>query len=149
MARSFTVADIMTEHVVTVSEEDSLDLVTQNLDRFRFRHIPVVDDKKVVGVVTERDLLRFAVSAMEQGPAATSKAFDLASRTFVASVMTRHPKTVAPQTPVTEAAAIMADARIGCLPVVTETGELLGIVTASDLLQLMSASQVTERAPGE
>lgn len=147
MGRSFTVADIMTEHVVTVSEEDSLDVVTQNLDRFRFRHIPVVDGRRVVGVVSERDLLRFAVSALERGPAATAKAADLERRTFVAEVMTRHPKTVGPKTAVTEAAAIMSDARIGCLPVVNEAGDLLGIVTSSDLLQLMSASEVTKRGP--
>ncbi len=146
MGRSFTVADIMTEHVVTVSEEDSLDTVTQSLDRFRFRHIPVLDGRVVVGVITERDLLRYAVSALEQGPAANVKAADIERRTFVAQVMTRHPRTVPPKTPVTEAAAVMADERIGCLPVVNAAGELLGIVTSSDLLQLMSKSEVTKRS---
>ena len=94
MGRSYTVADIMTEHVVTVSEEDSLEQVTQNLDRFRFRHLPVVDGRKVVGVITERDLLRFAVSVTEVGPAASAKAVDLERNTFVAQVMTRNPITV-------------------------------------------------------
>ncbi|MCB9593167.1 MAG: CBS domain-containing protein [Sandaracinaceae bacterium] len=145
MGRSYTVADIMTEHVVTVSEEDSLEQVTQNLDRFRFRHLPVVDGRKVVGVITERDLLRFAVSVTEVGPAASAKAVDLERNTFVAQVMTRNPITVPPQTPVTRAAALMVDGRFDCLPVVNATGELLGIVTAHDLLNLMSASEVSER----
>lgn len=144
---TLSVADIMTEHVVTVSEEDSLELVTENLDRFRFRHLPVVDGRLVVGVITERDLLRFAVSTSERGPAAAAKAADLERRTFVAQVMTRNPVTVPPDTSVSEAAALMVDGRFDCLPVVNPAGELLGIVTAHDLLQLMSASEISRRKP--
>ncbi|MCS6799007.1 MAG: CBS domain-containing protein [Myxococcota bacterium] len=124
--RPSTVADVMTRQVVTVFEEDSLDGLEEGMKWLRFRHLPVVDDGKLVGLLTERDLLRWAI----RGPRA--------ERTFVADVMNRHVTTVAPDTPVARAAELMLERKIDCLPVVEGDGKLVGIVTTADLLRLVT-----------
>lgn len=58
------VADIMTRNPVTLQEEDSLSLLQGEMENFWLRHIPVVDGKKLVGLVTHRDLLKYTVSAL-------------------------------------------------------------------------------------
>ena len=56
-----TIADVMTRDVVTLFEEDSLADVAEDFARYQFRHIPVVDDGRLVGIVTESDVVRWLV----------------------------------------------------------------------------------------
>ena len=67
MPKPSLVRDIMTREVVTLYEEDNLLGVEEGMRHFRFRHLPVVDDGKLVGLITERDLLRVAASITEPG----------------------------------------------------------------------------------
>ncbi len=91
------------------------------------RHLPVVDDGDVVGVVTDRDL-RLVTSWLHSGP------FD--ADAAVSEVMSRDPVTAAPRDPVEEAARLMRRRKIGCLPIIDE-GKLVGIVTGTDLLDAL------------
>lgn len=135
-----TVADVMSPDVVTVCEEDSLAEVAEILADANFRHIPVVDGKTVVGIVTQRNLLLYTVSRLEVGAAANTKGQDLLAQTFVAKVMIRDPETVLPETPVAVAAAKLVKGHFDCLPVVDAKNELIGIVTTYDLLAILAAS---------
>ena len=67
MKKPNLVSEIMTHKVITVFEEDNLTGVEEGMAHFKFRHLPVVDGKKLVGLVTQRDLLRIAASALEAG----------------------------------------------------------------------------------
>ena len=134
MDRLKLVSDIMTREVITLSEEDNLSGVSEGMERFRFRHLPVVDGKKLVGIITHRNLLRVAASTLEPASERKTEAFN--ERLFARDVMLRDPKTVREDTRVVDAARLMWNEKIGCLPVVAEGNRLVGIVTEADFVLL-------------
>lgn len=138
MSQPKTVADVMTKEVVVLREEDNLAEVATDMERYHFRHLPVVDGRSLVGIVSQRDLLRFTASRLEQGAAAVDKERRLEEGTFVARVMTKAPETVLPETPLSVAAKKLVKGRFNCLPVVDANGDLVGIVTNHDLLKVLA-----------
>ncbi|HJL14010.1 MAG TPA: CBS domain-containing protein [Sandaracinaceae bacterium LLY-WYZ-13_1] len=138
MTQPKTVADVMTREVVVLREEDNLGEVAADMERYRFRHLPVVDGETLVGIISQRDLLRFAVSQLERSPLAQDKQRRLEEHTFVYRVMTRDPETVLPETPLKVAAAKLVEGRFNCLPVVNARNELVGIITNHDLLEILA-----------
>ena len=129
------VADIMTTEVVTIREEENLELIEGAMEDLRFRHLPVVDEGRLVGIVTHRDLLRASASVFEPGQ--DMKTANIRAQFFVADLMTRNPITVRPDTPIGEAAKLMNDHKIGCLPVTDDQHNLVGIVTSADMVKLV------------
>ena len=123
MAPGPTVADVMTREVVTIGEEDNLLEVMQGMEQLQVRHLPVVDeDNRLVGLVTQRDLLALASGALGATILQASRERIVEENTFVAEVMVRDPITVTPETPLEEAARIMLEEKIGGLPVVFGSG---------------------------
>lgn len=97
-----------------------------------FRHLPVTDGERLVGIVSDRDL---PVPRPEVAPADSAEAAEPSmARLAVGDVMSRDVVSVAPDRPVEEAARAMLDLRVGSLPVVEE-GRLIGILTETDLLR--------------
>ena len=136
---AITVADIMTTGVIYLREEDNLAIISKGMERYNLRHLPVVSDNKLIGIVTHRDLLRLAVSSVElDTPEGKNRQEKLDEGTFVATIMTRDPITVGPDTPIWEAVRIIIDNKFGCLPVVDEDGKLMGIVTEHDFLKTLA-----------
>ncbi len=136
---AITVADIMTKRVIYLREEDNLTIIAKGMERYNLRHLPVVSEDNLMGIVTHRDLLRLAVSSIETNtPEGKIKQETLDESTFVATVMTRDPVTVSPDTPIWEAARIIIDNKFGCLPVVDEDCKLVGIVTEHDFLKTLA-----------
>ncbi len=126
------VRDIMSETMVTISESDTLSTVEDIMTLGRVRHMPVVHAGKLVGVVSERDLLRTSLSNLTEFGNEERRLFLHAVE--IARVMSAPPITIAPDATVEEAARVMADRKIGCLPVL-EDDQLLGIVTETDVLR--------------
>ncbi len=126
------VRDIMSEKMVTISESDTLSTVEDIMTLGRVRHMPVVHAGKLVGVVSERDLLRTSLSNLTEFGSEERRLFLHAVE--IARVMSAPPITIAPDATVEEAAQVMADRKIGCLPVL-EDDQLLGIVTETDVLR--------------
>ncbi len=120
--RSITVGDFMTRELVTLQESDDLALAEQMLKLGSIRHLPVVRAGKLVGLVTQRDLLRAALTHALQ-------------RTTAAEVMVRDPVSVRPTTSLVQAARVMLEHKFGCLPVCDEAGTLLGIITEADFVR--------------
>jgi CBS domain-containing membrane protein len=135
MAQGKTVAEIMTRKVVTLYEEDNLERLSQELGQFRFRHLPVVDDGKLVGILSQRDLLRATVSGFDQGALAHAREARFLEETFVRDLMHTDVQTARPDEPLRSAASRMLEGHIGALPVVDERGMLLGIVTENDIMR--------------
>jgi CBS domain-containing protein len=143
MAMNATVKDVMTTHVVAVRKNASFKDMAARLRQHRVSAFPVLDeDNKVVGVVSEADLLtkealEFAVpgkvSSMlhhrEQAKAAAVVAEDL---------MTKPPVTIGPNEFVTHAARLMYTRKVKRLPVVDADGRLIGIVSRADVLSVYS-----------
>jgi CBS domain-containing protein len=127
------VEHVMQREFASVRSDERLDFVDDVMALGRVRHMPVVDDGKLVGVVSQRDLLAASLSRV--------LAFDAQERrTFLRSVdvkevMASRPITVSPATSLADAAALMLRHKIGCLPVVGPGGEAVGLVTETDLLR--------------
>jgi CBS domain-containing protein len=126
------VREIMMGSPVTLKPEDTLDLANDVISLGRIRHIPVVADGTMVGLLSERDLLGAAANQIF-GLKQKSKSALLKS-VLIKDVMKKRVITVKPQTPIKEAARLMAEKKIGCLPVVSN-GSLVGLVTTTDLLR--------------
>ena len=126
------VKGIMAEDIVTIDRNDDLRLVDDIMAERHIRHLPVLEDGQLVGLVTQRDLFKARMSS-------TMGYGEKAQRSFLHSVRVKeimvYPvMTVSPETSVNEAAELMIREGIGCLPVVQE-GRLTGILTKTDLLQ--------------
>jgi CBS domain-containing protein len=124
------VREIMQEKVVTISVGDRLSTVEDIMTLGGVRHMPVVRAGRLLGVVSERDLLRASLSSLD--PRRHERRVFLEG-IDIAEVMSTPPIVVGPEAPVEEAARILADNRIGCLPVV-EGEELVGLITETDVL---------------
>lgn len=137
------VRDIMTHKVVTLFEEDNLIGVEKGMEHFKFRHLPVVDDGKLVGLVTHRDILRVAASPLEHGSAQRTQT--LFESVFVREVMQKDVLSVNPDATLIDAGRLMWTNKISCLPVVDEDKKLVGIVTEGDFLKLALTFLETHR----
>lgn len=127
------VSEVMTKDVVSVSEDQTLADLLTSMRGMRFRHTPVTDDGRLVGLLSERDLLRMSSSSLlphRDGDEILHRRF------HVRDVMTKDVATVSPSTILRHAGALMLEKRIGCLPVVDEKNVLVGIITTSDFLKM-------------
>ena len=121
---------------VTLKPEDTLDLANDVISLGRIRHIPVVEEGRLVGIVTERDLIGAAASQIF-GLKQKSKSALLKS-VLIKEVMKKRVVTAAPDTPIREVAHLMAEKKIGCVPVVS-AGAVVGLVTTTDILRYVEA----------
>jgi CBS domain-containing protein len=130
------VREIMMGSPVTLRPEDTLELANDVISLGRIRHIPVVDGGRLVGLLSERDLMGAAASQIF-GLKQKSKSALLKS-VPIKDVMKKRVVTVTPDTPIKEAAHLMAEKKIGCVPVVAD-GTLVGLVTTTDILRYVES----------
>ncbi|HEX9761010.1 MAG TPA: CBS domain-containing protein [Candidatus Acidoferrales bacterium] len=130
----FVVRDWMSNPVTTVPHDARLLDAALTLRRTGYRHLAIVNGEMLVGVITDRDVHRYAPSIL--GNISQDDYNAIFENTPLERVMTRNPITVEPTTPVRDAVKLMHDRKLGCLPVV-EGGRLVGILTTSDLLGLL------------
>jgi acetoin utilization protein AcuB len=125
----------MQPEVVTVTPGTSVAGASRLLQEHRIRHLPVVERGRLVGIITDRDIRRVLPS-----PATSLEVHELLyllDRLTVGEVMTAKVITVTPETPIEEAARLLVDHRIGCLPVL-QGDRLAGIITETDLLAALA-----------
>ena len=129
------VKDVMTSEVTVLRRDEQLTLADDLMNLGRIRHLPILDEdgKRVVGVVTQRDLFRGALAqAIGYGTRARRK---LLESIVIMEVMTADPITTTPDTPLADAARVLMERKIGCLPVI-EDDRLVGILTEGDFVAL-------------
>jgi CBS domain-containing protein len=127
-------SEIMNRTLITVDTSTSLSRAQRMLDQHKIRHLFVMDGKRLVGIVTDRDLRKAAPSS--KSPLTTREREEFMEELKVVEVMSRTLITAAPTTTVREAAKVMVREKIGCLPVV-DGHTLVGIVTETDLLEIL------------
>lgn len=129
------VRELMQTEVVTLAEGDRLDLADTIMRLGRIRHLPVISNGRVVGILSQRDLFRAAIStALHLRPEAER---EWLGKIAIREVMVRPVITATPGMSVREAVGLMLEHKIGCLPVV-ENGELVGLVSETDFLRLLA-----------
>ena len=128
------VKDLMTTEVITLARDERLDMAEEVMKLARIRHLPVVDNLRLVGLVTHRDLMRAQVSALAD--ISEDEARTIEGMIPVSAIMNSSVRTVTPDTSALAAAKLIRDNKYGCLPVVEE-GNLVGIITEADFLELV------------
>lgn len=121
------IEEIMKTDIHTLQPQQTIQDVLTLFEEKRIRHAPVVEDGKVVGVISDRDLKNALPSRFSVAPGA--EVYEMT----IESVMTRNPITAHPMDFVEEIAAVFYDQQIGCLPVISNQ-KLVGFLTETDLL---------------
>ena len=139
------VAKRMMRTPVFLDEDDSMKTAMDTLKDREIRHLPVLKGgSKLVGILTETDIKQASPStatALE-----IREVYYLLDKIKVKQIMTKRPYTISPTAPIEEAAMVMRDKKIGCLPVMEE-GRLVGILTETDILDAFIESMGV-RGPG-
>ena len=122
----------MSDSVVTVAPDDRLGEAVNLLRSKRIRQLPVIEDGRLVGIITDRDIKRATPSVLS---GVDREEYDrILDETKVMQFMTREPMTATPDTPVKAAVRIFITQKVGALPVIDD-GRLVGIVTQIDALR--------------
>ncbi|MDH3383394.1 MAG: CBS and ACT domain-containing protein [Deltaproteobacteria bacterium] len=139
------VAKRMMRNPLFLDEDDSMKMAMDMLKDREIRHLPVLKGgNKLVGILTETDIKQASPSpatALE-----IREVYYLLDKIKVKQIMTKRPYTISPTAPIEEAAIVMREKKIGCLPVVEE-GRLVGILTETDILDAFIESMGV-RGPG-
>lgn len=130
------VRDLMTYPVMcALSTDRLLDLYALMSDR-RIRHLPVLNQGRLVGIISDRDILTYGQKQ--------SGCLVFPPNLRASDIMTADVVSCNPETPLTEAAARMLDLKVDALPVVDDQGHLIGVITASDLMGVVGSSLSSE-----
>ena len=132
-----TVADVMQSEVKTLDRNDKLGTADDVMKQERIRHLPVLDrDGNLCGILSQRDLFRgMLLRALGYGSYLEAKMLDTHA---VKEAMIEQVHTTTPDTPIKDAANLMIQHKIGCLPVL-DNGKLVGIVTEEDFVKLVAS----------
>jgi len=126
------VRDIMARDVATLDWNDELGLADDIMKLGRIRHLPVVDEGRLVGIMSQRDLFKASLaSAMGFGEKAKR---EFMKTVTVKEVMVDEVITISPEASIEQAARVILEKKIGCLPV-TEEDNLVGLITETDILR--------------
>jgi CBS domain-containing protein len=124
----------MTTEVVTVEPQNSIATAIRLMRQGQLRRLPVVENGVLVGILTSGDLRRITgLASVLKDP---SQDNFLWHHIPVANVMSRDPISLSPDTPISAAARLLVENKIGGLPIVAD-GRLVGIITTSDLLETL------------
>jgi len=138
-ASSTTLRQVLTRHVVKVSMDDTLQTIKELFESHRFHHVLVVEGRKLVGVISDKDLLHNLSPFV--GNTFNERTQDVATlHRRVHQIMTRDPVTAREETPLHEAVQLILKHNISCLPVVDEHSHPVGIVTWRDILRTLVPS---------
>jgi CBS domain-containing protein len=128
----------MTRNVICVHETDAIETARDIMKEWDIRHLPVVRDRMLVGILSDRDVLLHTSGGQIAGDG------QIADRS-VRETMTKKPITCCSADPISYIAGLMLDNKIDCVPVVEEDdGELVGLVTSFDLIELLREKDVLD-----
>ncbi|MCD6348824.1 MAG: CBS domain-containing protein [Candidatus Korarchaeota archaeon] len=135
MSRNKQVSELMNRQVVTIDKGEIVEVALDLMERNDINHLVVTSDEKVVGILSIRDIMEGLGSFRFQKIPAR--------RIYVSALMTEPPVTIKPTNTIDEAIEVMSEQEIGSLPVVDD-GRLLGIITETDIIRLLSANESIE-----
>lgn len=129
------VKQIMTSNVVTVGMDMTLREIRDIFEKHSFHHLLVVERGKLIGVISDRDLLKNLSPFM--GTVSENTRDSALLKRHAHQIMRRNPITAKPDTDVLDACSIFVEKGVSCLPIVAENNSVAGIVTWRDILRLL------------
>ncbi len=134
MKKCTPIAKIMTTNVITVDVNEDLRSVNRLMGNKHIRHIPVTSKGKLVGMISQTDILRLSFGNLFEGQEASDEAIFEMLR--LEQVMVSNPKTVAPDDSIKDVAEFLTKAEFHALPV-ADGEKLVGIVTTTDIIRYL------------
>lgn len=128
------VRDYMTANPTTLGPAQSLLDAAILMRTSGFRHIPIVQDGQLVGMLSDRDVARLTPTMLL--PHSASEHNEVMEETLIGKVMTREPITTAPDAPLSDIAESFVVGKLGSMAVM-DNGELVGIITVRDLVRAL------------
>ncbi|MBT8280584.1 MAG: CBS domain-containing protein [Muriicola sp.] len=127
------ISTVMTKNIISVDVKDGLERAEHLFKKHNIRHMPVTQDKKIVGMLSMNDLLRlsFADGAFREEDNIKSEIYEMFT---IHQLMVRTPESISSKETVRDATALLVKRKYHSLPVVDD-GEVVGIVTTTDLLK--------------
>lgn len=128
--RAVIAADIMHRQVISIGSETLIEVAWTLFASHRIHHLPVIDEGRLTGIISDRDLLRASLNSNSEKFASQR----------IATVMSQPVIAAAPDTEIRLIAEVMVRQRIGALPVVdsdTQFEKVVGMITRTDLLRVM------------
>jgi acetoin utilization protein AcuB len=138
------VSEWMTSDPFTLTEGDRVKTAVQHLLSAGIRHVPILRDGKLVGIVTDRDLRR-ALPSLEAG-AGPEKYRAFMEQTPLKDIMTANPVTCTPEADLVDAVRIFAERKLGAIPIV-DADRLVAILTQIDIMRAFLG--VLEKEPSQ
>jgi len=132
--KNLTIAQVMKTAPISVDMDTRLGEVRSLLEKHGFHHLPVLDGEELVGIISDRDILRL-VSPFLDTAAEMTRDLDVLDKA-AHQVMTRQPICVSLDDSLNKVVEWMLNARISCIPVL-DKGRLVGIITWRDLVSLL------------
>ncbi|MFM9944625.1 MAG: HPP family protein [Bacteroidia bacterium] len=132
MSRNVLVSDIMTREVTCAGLNNKLSQVLEFFTKFKIQHLPVIEDKEVVGIISVNDMVWFMNDHLRKSETITQTYLD--ESFSIESLMTKNPVTLSPHAPIAEAFKILAPGDFQCI-IITEDGDINGIITNKDLVR--------------
>ena len=131
--------DVMTTNVISVHENEHLSVVYQILKEKKFRHIPVVDDAKhLVGLMTEREFFKNVTPHRLEDGTIHYDSYQL-DRFILRHLMIKEPFTLVQDDSLATAVVAMSKSKYGCVPVIDESRQVVGIITQADILKIAAS----------
>ncbi len=125
------VVDVLTRDPLTLTPTETIGLADELMTQNKVRQIPVVKDRELVGIVTDRDVRSFLSGSILANPHDRDRALN----TPIREIMTTDPITVSPEDDLQEVLELLIEEKIGGIPVVDDNEGLVGIVTYVDMLR--------------
>lgn len=120
--------DLMSTPVISLNAESKISQAWNLICEKRFRHLPIVNnDQNLIGIISDRDLLKF-MAKVEAKPNPDQK---------ISTIMHKEVLSASPDTEIRQVAKVMFEEKIGSMPIINETSNLLGIITRSDVLRAL------------
>lgn len=131
------VADIMTRRIISVSAGATVEELAEMFQRFRIHHILVVDGRQLLGVVSDRDVLRFTSPYVNTHVASEKDRFTLTRK--AEKIMTGNPVTLRDDAGIRDAAKRFLEFNVSLFPVVDKSGALVGVLSWKDVMRYIIA----------
>ncbi len=139
-----SIQKIMSSNIVSVSADDTLETVRKIFDENSFHHLLVVDSGKLIGVISDRDLLKSVSPFL--GTMVESYRDAATLENTVKEIMTREPVTLSPLSDIYEAVDVFNTHKVSCIPIVDSNNSAVGILSWRDIMKAIALLKKKNRA---